>query len=78
MNVSGVLQTEYSLVLYMGQADFRPKSKPTANATNSAADGVGNKDEVVGTDIGGDAATKWPGGGHRRYVSIFPTPIFNC
>jgi hypothetical protein len=24
MNVSGVLQTEYSLVLYMGQADFRP------------------------------------------------------
>jgi hypothetical protein len=24
MDVSGGLQTEYSLVLYMGQADFRP------------------------------------------------------
>jgi hypothetical protein len=59
-------------------ADKKPKrSKPTATATNAAADGVGNKDAVVGTDIGGDAAAKRPGGGHRRYVSIFPTPILN-
>lgn len=57
----------------------KPKrSKPTPNATNDAPDGVENQDKIVGTDITGDAVTRRPGGGHRRYVAIFPTPIFNC
>jgi len=53
------------------------RSKPTANATNAAVDGVGNKDEAIVTDIGGGEADKRPGGGHRRYASIFLLPIFN-
>ena len=40
-------------------------------------DGVGNKDEAIVTDIGGGEADKRPGGGHRRYASIFLLPIFN-
>ena len=48
------------------------------NAMNDALDGVENQDKIIGMDITGDAVTRRPGGGHRRYVAMFTTPIFNC